>query len=368
MSDSIGCIVAVRHELGSHTIMNNNKNKKASKMQKKQSLPNGVTFAPLARTRTMKTGTPSMSQSGFASDGRIRVTHREYLGDILGSVAFTVNKFSINPGLNTTFPWLAPIANQYESYLIRKMSFEYETQKSANTSGTIMLGVDYDASDANPVSKQQLMSYHDSVRSAVWSECKFVCDIRDLQKFGVQRYLRGGVLAANLDVKTFDVGNLFVATQGCADATAIGELYVTYDLELITPQSDPAGEALSESANISSLGTISRTACFGLTPTIVGGLPVTALSSTLTFNRVGNYLLTNLIGGTVLTGTSPTITGTATTTYKFGVANAAADTLIQTYLIKVNNSGETVALDFTPSCTTLTAGQWRIGSYNYALN
>lgn len=185
--------------------MNNNKKKATPKKGKKT---NGVTYAPLAVSRSMKTSMPMVSGSAYSDDGRIRVHHREYIGDVNGSVNFSVTRYAINPGLQSVFTWLAPVANQYESYLFRNLAFEFETQKSANTSGSIMLAVDFDASDSAPANKQQLMSYHDSVRSAVWNECCFTCDQRDLQKFGVQRYVRSGALAANLDIKTFDVGNL----------------------------------------------------------------------------------------------------------------------------------------------------------------
>jgi len=344
--------------------MNNNQNKKATPKGKKKN-QNGVSYAPLAITRSMKTGVPSVAGSAYTSDGRVRIRHREYIGDVLGSVAFSATAYAINPGLTSSFTWLAPIATQFESYLFRSLKYEFETQKSASTSGTVMLAVDYDASDAVPASKQQLMSYHDSVRSAVWNECCFTGDVRDLQKFGIQRYIRGGALAANLDVKTFDVGNFIVATQGCADATAIGELYVSYDIELITPQSDPAAVALAVSAKITGNTGVSRTAVFGSAAVMVGGLPCSALNSTLTFNRVGNYILSHYLTGTVLSTVSPTIGGTCTALHYVSIPDAAATTALAQILVKVNNVGETLTLDYTPASTTVSASILRIGQYAY---
>lgn len=345
--------------------MNNKQNKKAPQMGKKNKKTKGLVSAPLAQYRPMKTNMPSISGSAYSSDGRIRVQHREYIGDVLGSVNFASTAYAVNPGLAQTFTWLAPIANQFESYLLRSLSFEFETQKSASTSGSIMLAMDYDASDPAPINKQQLMSYHDSVRSAVWGECCFTADARDLQKFGVQRYVRSGALAANLDIKTFDVGNLFIATQGCADATAIGELYVKYDVELITPQSDQTGEALGESVKVSGGGVISRTAMFGTAPVLLGGLPCTATGKVLTFNRVGNYLVEINLVGTVFTGV-PANAGTCTATSLVGVFNAAATSLLCSYIVKVNNVGETLDLDWTAVATTVTASITRVGSYAYS--
>ncbi len=222
-------------------------NKKAGKMAAKAARaakpPKGdkgkgpMEEAPVAMMRISRTGVPDVSGSPYVGDGRIRVRHREYLADVAGSVAFAATGYAINPGLATSFPWLSNLAKNFESFLFRRLSFEFETQKSTATSGTVMLAIDFDAADAAPTTKTALMTYHNAVRSAAWAECQYRSDGADLRKFGVQRYIRTAALAANLDIKTYDVGNLYVATQGEADTTAIGELYVVYDVELITPQS-----------------------------------------------------------------------------------------------------------------------------------
>lgn len=346
--------------------MNNNKNKKATPKKGKKS-SNGTDYAPLALSRSFKTGMPKVSGSAYSGDGRVRVQHREYVADVLGSVAFAVNSYSVNPGLSSLFTWLAPIANQYESYLFRGLRFEFETQKSASTSGSVMMAVDFDASDAAPVNKQQLMSYHDSVRSAVWNECRFTADSKDLQKFGAQRFVRSGALSANRDIKTYDIGNLFIATQGCADATAIGELYVVYDVDLMTPQSDVGGEALTGSAKIVGAGTVNLANPFGtVSGTVTGGIPLTAVGGTITFNRVGQYFLEQSVGGTVI-ATQATQTGTATVTITEFQVNAAQTAAAVSYIIKINNVGETVILNYTGHATSVDATTTRISSYNYAL-
>jgi hypothetical protein len=348
--------------------MNNNKNKKAPKMGKKKNGGARIT-APVAQTRVMRTGVPKVSGSAYTSDGRVRVQHREYLADVNGSVNFAVTSYSVNPGLSSTFPWLAPIANQFESYLLRNLSIEFETQKSTATSGTVLLAIDYDASDAVPANKQQLMSYHDAVRSSVWNECCFSADTRDLQKFGVQRYIRSGALAANQDIKTFDVGNILIATQGCADATAIGELYVMYDIELITPQSDVSALALGESAKIVGAGTVNLANVYGtVSGTVTGGLPLTAVGGTITFNRVGQYIVEQICGG-VGFAAEPTQTGTATVTAINGGVHitAAADEMVNSWIVKINNVGETLIINYTGHATSVANSVTRVGTYAYSL-
>jgi hypothetical protein len=274
----------------------------------------------------------------------------------------------VNPGLASTFPWLSSIAYNYESYKFNSLSFRFETQKSTATSGTVLLAADYDAADADPANKQAMMQFHGAVRTAPWAGVSMVCDKRDLQKFGVQRYIRSGALASNLDVKTYDVADFLIATQGMADTTAVGELYVEYDVELITPQLGQEALFNAWSAKITAGGTVSRAAPFGDAATISGGLDVSASAATLTFNRVGQYLVSGFLAGTVFTNTNPTITGTATVLTPVPLyANAAATGGSLVWRVQVNNVGETMIIDYTASCTTMTAGVYRIGLYSYSL-
>jgi len=100
----------------------------------------------------------------------------------------------------------------------------------------MMMAVDFDAADAAPTTKQQLLAYQGAVRSAPWQRCAYIAAKTNLRKFGIQRYVRSAALASNLDIKTYDVGNLFVATQGTTVTGSLAELYVDYDVELFTPQ------------------------------------------------------------------------------------------------------------------------------------
>lgn len=85
------------------------------------------------------------------------ITHREYIGDIISSPtagAFSFNTYSINPGYVGTFPWLSNIAQNFESYKMHGLVFEYKTMSvdalnSVNTAlGQVILSVQYDAANA----------------------------------------------------------------------------------------------------------------------------------------------------------------------------------------------------------------------------
>jgi len=126
--------------------------------------------APIAESSVITNKNPRFS----SRSGNFCVKHREYITDITGSVNFTVNKYAVNPGLNNLFPWLANIANQYESYLFRKLHFVYEPACSTVTPGSVMLAVDFDASDPDPIGKVQMMAYNNAVRSPAWEAVTYL--------------------------------------------------------------------------------------------------------------------------------------------------------------------------------------------------
>lgn len=207
----------------------NNRGRRANRAPVRMKRASAMQRAPVATSRRTTTNKPRMTTQTNGTT----VTHREFIGDIAGSVDYATNGYALNPGLASTFPWLSKIAANYESYVFRKLSFQYETAVATTTAGTVMMAVDYDATDLAPTSKQSLMAYAQAQRSAPWQESSFNCRGGDLTKFARERYIRTS--SGGGDLKTYDVGNLFVATQG-TPATDLGELYVTYTVILRTPQ------------------------------------------------------------------------------------------------------------------------------------
>jgi len=246
-----------------------------------------------------------------SSDGRIRVRHREYIADTTVTVAFACTQYQINPGLVQLFPWLSSIARNYESYKFHDLRFFTETSAPTSSGGTVMLAVDYDAADAAPTSKLQLMSYHGAIRSPPWAESVFRCDKQDLTKFGVQRYIRSISLSSNLDIKTYDVGTLNYASQGSTSGSTYtaGELYVEYDIELMTPVYEVS---LNAGQIVTGVAGVAGSTAFGPSPTSTGQGYFTVVNSIATCVIAGSYLITyqqSLSSGT-WTGANPT--GTAT--------------------------------------------------------
>jgi hypothetical protein len=231
-----------------------------------------------------------------------------------------------------------------------------------------MLFVDYDAADPTPVCKEQLLNQGGAVSSPVRNSCTHYSSKANLRKFCPERYVRAGTVPAEKDVKTYDVGNLMVATTGCADTSVIGELYINYTVSFHTTNSDFQNLINANCAKVVPLTGITKTVPFGTTPVITGGLDISCASATLTFNEVGDYIVSVFASGTVLAEVNPTVGGTATSVVRLGLVPTAATTGAQCIIeCQVLIRGQTLTLDFTPSCTTVTGGEYRVSKFLYSL-
>jgi hypothetical protein len=299
------------------------------------------------------------------------IRYKEYVQDIAGSVAFSASSFAVQPGLSALFAWLAGQAVSYQEYRFRKLAFRFETEKASSSSGKVMLAFLPDAADATPVNKQEMLENQYKVANAIWAPCSFSVPVSE--SLGARRYIRSGTLAANLDIKTYDLGKLVVATQGCADTTAVGELYVEYEIELITPVVNIAAQAAANSLRVVAGGTISDTAVFGDAPTYTGGLDITAAGNVLTFNRVGSYILSMSLTGTGLfTAFAPVLTdGTGLVSgaqaSASGISNAAANAGTSARFVVgvvVSTRGATLTINPDTQATTVTASSTQISQYS----
>lgn len=322
-------------------------------------------FAPVAMSNRQGTQAPRMASSTMRNgDLRVRVRHREYVSDILGSIAYAVTSFSINPGLAATFPWLSQLANLFESYRFNKLVFQYRTQAATASTGKALLSVDWDAADPAPTSKVLQLQERTKMDDAAWKNFDLPCDLADLLKFGVQRFTRSGALSANLDIKTYDVGNLLVGTQGQANTAAIGELWVEYDVELITPQnSEQAGSGLG--VKIVASGSVSDTNIFGNAPTVTGSTAlVTVANNTIIFNKLGTYLVDVLRTGTTLIAL--VLAGSASRSAISTTIDAAATSALSQIRVVVSAVGQTLILDASGDATD-TASTTRVASTETAV-
>jgi len=214
-------------------------NKNSSKTPKEKS-QNGESVAVAYSKRTVSKAPQVMSGKGMT-----RIVHEELLSTIVGSDDFSVfATLPLNPGMSLTFPWLSGQARFWERYRFRKLRFIYSTSQSSGTPGRIMLSPDYDSADAPPQTEREAYANEGAVSDVPW-KMELICDLKpsSLHALGPTKFVRSSGLAPNLDIKTYDSGNLHVCTL---DGSAIkwGKLMVEYDVELFTPQLNAFNDSL----------------------------------------------------------------------------------------------------------------------------
>lgn len=324
-----------------------------------------IFVAPAAMSRSVGSSKPKeRSRQGGRS-----LIFKEYVQDIAGSVAFSATSFPVQPGVGNLFAWLSTQAVSYQEYRFRRLRFIFETEKASSTSGKVMMAFLPDAGEPTPASKQEMLENEHKTANAVWAPCSF--SVQGPEALGKRRYIRSGTLPANFDLKTYDLGNLIVATQGCADTSPVGELYVEYEVDLDVPVISASAMALAQSITITSGGTVSNTAPFGTAATSTGGLPVSASGNVLTFNSVGRYLIVfHVTGGTGLfTAFNPALTppaGGSAAIFYAGVSNAAGNTgtlAVASFVVNVVTRGTTLVIDCVAVATTITSSKTGISRF-----
>jgi hypothetical protein len=333
-----------------------------------EKLPKGerqkLMSAPVAVSRSIHSYAPKER----SQNGRRTIIYKEYVQDIPGSVAFATTQYPVNPGLNNLFAWLAGQALFYQEYTVKRLRFCYETEKATTLSGKVMFCFLQDSSDPAPASKQEMLENQMKAAGAIWQPFCLDVNMKNFPALGRSRFVRSGNLAANLDVKTYDIGQWVIATQGMADTSNAGEIYIEYELELRTPIQSAQQLAVALSALVAGGGAVTNAAFFGTAPVITGGLAVTAAGNTLTFNTVGQFLVSASLAGTSLnTLFNPSFAGsTSNASLKTGISNAAANVGTQAEFIAnviVTARGQTLVIDTSGASATVTTTATRVAVY-----
>lgn len=294
-------------------------------------------------------------------NGNLLVSHREFIGKIPGSVNYSVVSEPVNPGLPVQFKWLYPIANQYESYRFRKLQYQFVNSKAGTFAGDVILGIDYDASDATPFNEDELQTYWGCKTGQICEPMTFTADVAALHKLGPSKFVRMGSLASNQDIKLYDSGNFFVATTDCADTSTIGRLFVDYIVELMTPSFTNTPFSVTVAPTGESQGSPLGTAFVQL-----GTNSCTWLSATtFSFDVPGQYLCSWVGVGTVITAGPRITSNTGASVYTNGsaVVDSGALNVITLQFVKISSASDVFTVAST--ATTLTAVQLRVDQHSY---
>lgn len=179
---------------------------------------------------------PMMHNTGQS----VVVRHREFVTQIKGSTAFAVQRsLNINPGLSGTFPWLSNLATRFQEYEFKGMVWHYvPTSGTFNGTsaalGSVMLQTTYRSTDSPPASKTEMMNEYCATEVVPFETMAhpIECDPRE-NPFAVHYVRNVGITSG--EPLMYDIGTTFVATQGMSTTDYVGDLWVTYEVELKKP-------------------------------------------------------------------------------------------------------------------------------------
>lgn len=193
-------------------------------------------------------GRPPMVNNAYDHDGSaVVIRHAEPLGDIVTSAVagdLKLQNFFIQPGLSQSFPWLGAMAQNFQQWKPRGILYEFRSMAADAISGTnialgtVTMATNYNSSAPNFTSKKDMQNseYATSTKPSLSVFHPIECD----SKVSAQEvlYIRNAAVPEGDDQRLYDWGNFQIATSGFQGASVtIGELWVTYEIELIKPKS-----------------------------------------------------------------------------------------------------------------------------------
>lgn len=256
------------------------------------------------------------------------IRHSEYLGDVITSStpgAFSLAAYGLNPADETTNPWLAQIAANYEEYEYEGLLFQFRSTSadalnSTNTAlGSVIMATNYDAADGNFTSKAEMLNYEFSCSTKPSDSCMHMIECAPSQTVLPHRYTRPGLALPGTDIRFYDLGKFQIATTGFQGTSVnIGELHCTYQVRLLKPK---LFASLGNDINYFALSAATAPTAalpLGATQTIVyDNMGCTSTSTSITLPRsqvIETYWIRFFYSGTVAgVITHPAITGSNVT-------------------------------------------------------
>jgi len=263
-------------------------------------------------------------------------------------------------------PWASQVCGAFENYEVLGFSVHYAPRTNATVSGRVVVAIDYDATDAAPTTFSQVSNYDDSYVSNAWEG--FTLNARKPNLLNLKRrYVRDEPAVADQDLRFTDLGKLYVFTTGCGVTSAIGDIFLEWDILLTTPQIRESSLG-NYGGYFAGGGTESAANPLGTVPVPDSGNRGVSLSaaSRLSYSAVGVYLHSFYAVGTVLSGLSATAGSSCSVSNIAGtVTNAGATASLKTFYVTVSNVDANAYIDLTATATTITSATLVVGAVPY---
>lgn len=252
-----------------------------------------VASMPAAKQASYSVGAPQ-----FNGGKPIVIRHREYLQPLVSVTTFTgAGRYIIQPGLVDDFPWLGQIAGSFENYRFKMLRYVYRNRSATSTNGTVYTATQYDVSDPEFSSVEELMTYAGARSEVAWRD--FIVDTNLNKGRAYKKYLtRTDVLPSGQDYQPYDQALFTICGVSGTAGTYLGDLLVEYEIELWNPKMNPnllGAYGLSSGWAVSGV-TAQTTPLQGLYagsfssyfPSIAEPV-IDEAKSTITFKQVGAY-------------------------------------------------------------------------------
>ena len=268
--------------------------------------------------------------------------YTEYIGDVICSGTqggWKSGVYVVNPGNSFCFPFLSSIAANFQSYRFKGLAFTYkptsgETTTAANGNtalGKIIMSFAYNVNSPayqNEIeqgnamwstvckpSEYTTMGVECASKMLVGSSTKLVTSA--LQSITIDANGVGGALAgvpSGQDAHLYDMGYLQISSVGLPATAAVnlGEMHVSYDIELYQPTLQVLAGATNDTAHFTFTG-VDNTHWIGIDGatrvTLFDhmGITLSALSVVFPAGVVGTFLLIFYWSGTAAAAGPPTV-------------------------------------------------------------
>lgn len=202
------------------------------------------------KSNTLMSGGPPMFKP---SDRILHLRHREFVTDIFSgtmpggvtSTIFTNTTSLIQPNNSRLFPWLSTICKNFQQYRFRGLIFTYESKSgnaisSTNAAlGSVMLATNYNIAAPAFANKQEMETHEFTSVCKPSDNMIHPIECSPKEQVCQHFYVQNRELLPGEDPKFYHVGKLNIATIGQqAAGVNLGELWVSYDIELLKPRKD----------------------------------------------------------------------------------------------------------------------------------
>lgn len=298
-----------------------------------------VRAAPAAMSvRQRGLGRPRLRSSARG----MMISHSELIGNLV-SAGTTLNYvsygFVANPGKYGTFPWLSTLAGNFDKYIMHSLKVHLVSNQPTSTGGKMGIAFDYDSTDPLPSDRNEFFSMTHHVECAPWDSLTLDIPLDKLPRF-VNSH-------TETDSKLIDCGNIvLMADQVVATATAIADIIVEYDVELLEPQQAIFTTQMYYGANLTTFQNLNTVGPVVSTNSDLSSDLICELKLPQGYFRVDYYSYDSAAGGPSCTVSVHNATGT-----KFASAALGTSECSQSALIKVTLPDGRVKL--TPAVVTL---------------